>query len=69
MEHQKLISPLNEENPRVNKKIRICIECGNFSIQQENYGFYCKQCEKFFNFKEEQNWVKIHAGVYADTMT
>lgn len=55
MEHQKLISPLNEENPRVNKKIRICIECGNFSIQQENYGFYCKQCEKFFNFKEEQN--------------
>ena len=55
MEYQKLIWSNNVEHPRVNKNIRICIECGNLSIQQENYGFYCKQCGKFFNFKEEEN--------------
>ena len=55
MENQKLVSTLNVQNPEVNKKIRICIDCGFSSIQRENNGFYCKSCKKFFNFREDVN--------------
>jgi len=55
MENQDLVSIIKVKNPKVNKKIRICIECGNHSIQHEINGFYCKECKKFFNFKEGSN--------------
>lgn len=55
MENQKLISSVKVENPRVNKNVKICLECGSRSIQRENYGFYCKHCREFFNFKEDVN--------------
>ena len=68
MKNQELVSISNVKNPRVNKKIRICIECGIPSLRPENNGVYCKSCKKFFNFKEDEKWVKIPAGVFAGIM-
>ena len=38
----------------VNKAIRICVNCGNVSVQIENYGIFCKECGIFFDLKEDK---------------
>jgi ribosomal protein L37AE/L43A len=55
MENQKLISAVKGDNRSVNKNVKICIECGDPAIKRENYGFYCKHCGEFFNYKENVN--------------
>ena len=55
MENPKLILTRKVDNPFVSKNVKICIECGEPSIQRENYGFYCKHCGQFFNYKEDVN--------------
>jgi len=50
-----LVSIIKPKNQAVNKNIRICIECGSFSIHKEDHGVYCKECGKFFDVKEDSN--------------
>ena len=39
----------------INKAVRICINCGSLSVRIENYGIFCKECDTFFDVKEETN--------------
>ena len=57
-----------EKKQTVNKSIKICVNCGNISVQIENYGIFCKECGTFFNISEGENWVKIPVEVFVDTM-
>ena len=44
-----------EKKQTVNRSIKICVNCGNNSVQIENYGIFCKDCGIFFNMKEGKN--------------
>lgn len=37
----------------VNKSIRICVNCGNTSVQIANYGVFCKDCGIFFDVEKK----------------
>ena len=50
MERQLLI----RKYPAINKDVKICVECGSFSIQQENQFIHCKDCERSFEIKGDQ---------------
>lgn len=39
----------------VNKSIKICVNCGNTSVQIGNYEIFCKECGAFFNVREVEN--------------
>ena len=39
----------------INKAVKICINCGSVSVRIENYGIFCKECDMFFDVKEESN--------------
>lgn len=53
----KLVRSHNFEGKKqtVNKAIRICINCGSLSVHVENYGISCKECDMFFDVKENRN--------------
>ena len=53
----KLIHSNNFERKKhtVNKAIRICVNCGNLSVRIENHGIFCKECDMFFDVKENEN--------------
>ena len=55
MKSQIIQSDLEGKKETVNKAIRICVNCGNISVQIENYGIFCKECGTFFNVKEDKN--------------
>ena len=42
---------IEEKKKTVNKAIRICVNCGSISVQIENYGIFCKECNAFFDIK------------------
>ena len=52
MENQAVIA---SKKKIVNKKIRICIECGSSSTQMKDKGIHCKECGNFFKIKEDRN--------------
>ena len=66
MENQTLIT--SQKMSLINKKVRICIECGSALTQKKVQGICCKECGNFFKIREDRNWVKIPAGAYADIM-
>ena len=42
----------NQSEPNkktVNPAIRICVNCGNTTVNIQNYGVFCKDCGSFFN--------------------
>ena len=39
----------------VNKKIRICVNCGSKSLNIKNHRMLCKECGAFFQVKETKN--------------
>lgn len=46
---------LETRKKTVNKAIRICVNCGNISVQIENYGIFCKDCGTFFEVRDLKN--------------
>ena len=38
----------------VNKAVRICVNCGNISVQIQNYGIFCKECGEFFEVRDQK---------------
>lgn len=53
MGNQTLIT--NQKKGLVDKKVRICIECGSSLTQKEDQGILCNDCGNFFKIKEERN--------------
>ena len=51
MENQLLVT----KNPTINKDVKICVECGSYSIQKENHLIHCRECERFFEIKGDQS--------------
>jgi len=51
MERQLLVT----KNQIINKNIKICVECGSCSIHKEKQIVFCKDCERFFEIKEDQS--------------
>ncbi|MDH3678043.1 MAG: hypothetical protein OEQ12_07065 [Nitrosopumilus sp.] len=48
------LNDLETKKQIVNKAIRICVDCGNVSVNIENYGIFCKECGRFFDVKDDK---------------
>ncbi|MDH3276705.1 MAG: hypothetical protein OEL77_01480 [Nitrosopumilus sp.] len=55
METKLVHSKFEEKKQTVNRAIRICVNCGSLSVNIENYGIFCKECNMFFDVKENRN--------------
>lgn len=64
METQLLI----RKKQTINKDVKICVECGGCLIHKAKQIVFCKECERFFEIREEESWVTIHVEVFADIM-
>ena len=64
MERQVLVT----KNQTINKDVKICVECGSYSIHKAKQIVFCKECERFFQIKEDRSWVTIHVEVFVDIM-
>ena len=52
------IQPIQQNQSEFNKKtvnpaIRICVNCGNTSVNIQNHLILCKDCGSFFDVEEE----------------
>ena len=55
METQVIQSDFEAKKKTVNRSIRICVNCGNISVQIENHGIFCKDCGMFFEVRGKKN--------------
>jgi len=51
MERQLVITKIQT----INKDVKICVECGNYLIHKTKQIVFCKDCERFFQIKEDQS--------------
>jgi len=51
MERQVLVT----KNQTINKDVKICVECGSYSIHKAKQIVFCKECERFFQIKEDRS--------------